>query len=82
MFTIVVIAAPEQIVCDVGVAIALGVGFTVIVKVFDAPEQARRLVMKLPMLAGNTPPVPIGPPIIVLVATLITEKLLPKTFVT
>jgi hypothetical protein len=31
-------AVPEQIVCDAGVAVATGVGFTVITTVFVAPE--------------------------------------------
>src|SRR5687768_13595810 len=35
--TIVVTAAPEQIVCDDGVATALGVGFTVMVLVSGVP---------------------------------------------
>jgi hypothetical protein len=35
----VVIAAPEQIVCDDGVAITLGVGITVIVKLIGVPSQ-------------------------------------------
>ena len=39
LFTIVVMAEPEQIVCDAGVAVAFGVGLTVIVKVVVAPEQ-------------------------------------------
>ena len=39
LFTIVVMAEPEQIVCEAGVAIAVGVGFTVIVKVLGVPVQ-------------------------------------------
>jgi hypothetical protein len=34
-----VIFAPEQIVCDDGVAIAFGIGFTTTVAVIDAPGQ-------------------------------------------
>jgi len=37
--TIVVIAEAEQIVCEAGVATALGVGFTSTVAVIDAPGQ-------------------------------------------
>ena len=37
--TIVVIAEPEQVVCEAGVATAFGIGFTIIVAVIDAPEQ-------------------------------------------
>ena len=36
---IAVIEAPEQIVCDDGVATALGAGFTITVAVTDAPVQ-------------------------------------------
>ena len=36
---ILVIALPEQIVCEAGVAVAFGVGLTVMVKVFDGPIQ-------------------------------------------
>ena len=36
---IVPIAVPEHTVCDAGVATAVGVGLTVIVKVFGAPVQ-------------------------------------------
>lgn len=38
VMAIVVIATPEHTVCDDGLATALGVGLTVIVKVFGAPE--------------------------------------------
>ena len=37
--TIVVIATPEQIVCDEGVATAFGVGFTITVAVIGVPAQ-------------------------------------------
>ena len=37
--TIVVIVAPEQIVCDDGVATAFGIGLTVMVNVFGVPLQ-------------------------------------------
>jgi len=43
--TIVVIAEAEQIVCEAGVATALGVGFTSIVAVIDAPGQPLALVL-------------------------------------
>ena len=39
VFTIVVMAAPEQIVCEAGVAIALGVGLTSTVAVVVGPTQ-------------------------------------------
>ena len=47
--TIDVIAKPLQMVCDAGVAIAFGVGLTVIANVFDAPVQVGP-VIKLPRL--------------------------------
>jgi hypothetical protein len=37
LFTIVVIAEPEQIVCAAGVAAALGIGFTTTVAVIGVP---------------------------------------------
>jgi hypothetical protein len=37
--TIVVMAVPEQIVCDDGVATAFGIGFTITVAVIGVPEQ-------------------------------------------
>ena len=39
LFTIVVIAEPEQIVCEAGVATALGMGFTTTVAVIGVPVQ-------------------------------------------
>jgi len=42
-----VIADPEQIVCEDGVAVAFGVGLTVIVKVFGVPVQAAGAPAKL-----------------------------------
>lgn len=33
------VAVPEQMVCDVGVAVTFGVGFTVMVTVIGVPEQ-------------------------------------------
>ena len=46
--TIGVIADPEQTDCDEGVAVACGVGFTVIVKVFEGPVQPPPpLILKL-----------------------------------
>ena len=39
LFTIVVIAEPEQIVCEAGVATALGIGFTTTVAVIGVPVQ-------------------------------------------
>jgi hypothetical protein len=42
--TIVVIAAPEQIVCDAGVATATGVGLTVIVNVIGVPVHVGMLL--------------------------------------
>jgi hypothetical protein len=43
---IVVIATPEHLVCDDGVATALGVGFTVIVNVFGVPVQTGLAVIE------------------------------------
>ena len=39
LFTIVVIAEPEQIVCEAGVATALGMGLTTTVAVIGVPVQ-------------------------------------------
>ena len=50
-----VMAAPEQIVCAAGVAVALGVGLTVMVKVFCAPEHTGSAVTKLPHEEELTP---------------------------
>ena len=59
--TIVVIAEPEQIVCDDGVATAFGIGFTTIVAVVVGPAQ--------PLAVGVTVNVTVTAAFVVLVST-------------
>jgi hypothetical protein len=71
---IFVIAAPEHIVCAGGVAVAFGVGLTVMVNVFDAPVHTGSAVTKLPHEEELTPVGMVAT--IALVAVLITSILL------
>ena len=52
--TMVVIDEPLQIVCDAGVATALGVGFTTTVAVVELPVQVTPLLVKLGVMVNVT----------------------------
>ena len=76
-FTMVVMVAAEQIVCDAGAAVAFGVGFTVMLKLLGVPVQLTPplvnvgvtvmvpLMGAVPLLVavnvGNELPVPLPP---------------------
>ena len=59
--TIVVMAEPEQVVCDAGVATAFGIGLTTIVAVIGVPEQ--------PLAVGVMVKVTVMAALVVLVST-------------
>ena len=69
----VVIGKPEHFVCEDGVAIALGVGLTVMVNVLGVPGQLGALLIKLPIAKGLFPTGTVATT--VLVAPLITDTL-------
>ena len=71
--TIVEIGDAEQLVCVDGVAIATGVGLTVIVKVFTGPAQTGLPIIKLPNETGVLATVTVAT--IAFDAALITETL-------
>jgi hypothetical protein len=86
--TIVVIAEAEQIVCEAGVATALGVGFTSTVAVIDAPGQplAVGVIVKVTVIGAlvvlvSTPlmsPLPLaGMPVTVPVLSLVQLNVVP-----
>lgn len=71
VFTIVVIVPAEQIVCDVGVAVAFGVGLTVMLKLLGVPTQLTPPLVKV----GVTVIVPVIGTLVGLVAVNVGNEL-------
>ena len=70
-FTMVVIVAAEQIVCDAGVAVAFGVGLTVMLKLFGVPVQLTPPLVNV----GVTVMVPVIGAVVGLVAVKVGNEL-------
>ena len=71
VITIVVMAVAEQIVCDVGVAVAFGVGLTVMLKLLGVPTQLTPPLVKV----GVTVIVPVIGTLVGLVAVKVGNEL-------